>query len=172
MRVSYRVESVLHAGAVILILLAIPVAATLGAQTYAARLQQCDRVAATIHPAQATLDSDANPRDMVYGVVTVKAHWSYAGHDHTGDTVVTSRAKAGDHISIWVDNAGDQTATPPTHAQALPDAIALAVGVYGLFTACVLAVWHLVGWWLEARRRADWSREWAALEDTPKWNHP
>jgi hypothetical protein len=172
MRVSYRVESVLHAGAVILILLAIPVAVTLGAQTYTSRIQQCDRVAASIHATQAVLDSDANPRDMVYGVMTVKAHWRYAGRDHSGETIVTARAKAGEHIPIWVNNAGDQTSRPPTHAQALPDAVAFAVGVYGLFAAFVLAVWHLVGWRLELRRCAGWSREWAALENVPKWNHP
>lgn len=172
MRVSYRVESALHVGAILLILLAIPVAAILGTHTYSARIQQCDRVAASIHSVTATLTSDADPHDMVYGVMTAKTGWTYAGRPHAGDAIVTAKARAGDHISVWVNDAGDQTSKPPTHAQALPDAIALAFGVFGLFTAVILAVWHLIGWWLESRRRAGWSREWAALENVPKWNHP
>lgn len=171
MRASYRVESVLHAGAIILIMLAIPVVAVLGAQTYTARVQLCDRVAASTHSVQATLDSDANPRDMVYGIMTVNSHWTYAGRAHTGDTIVTAQAKTGDKVSIWVNGVGEQTSRPPTHAQALPDAVALAIGVYGLFAAFILAAWHLIGWWLESRRRAEWSREWSALENVPKWNY-
>jgi len=172
MRASYRVESVLHCGAIVLIALAVPIAAALGTTNYTVHVHQSDLAGAAFHSVRATLDADVDPGDMVSGVMTVPSHWNYADKTHSGAAIVDANAKAGDHLSIWVDNNGNQTAHPPTHSEALPDAIALSFGVFGLFTAFILMLWHGLGWWLERRRRATWSREWAALEGEPKWNHP
>jgi hypothetical protein len=171
MRASYRVESLLHIVAVLLIALAVPVAATLATSTYTARVQQADRAAAAVHQVRATLDETPNPRDIIYGVAAVRVHWSYNGTTHSGETIADAKAKAGDPAQVWVNDKGEQAPKPPTHAQALPDAIALGIGSFGLFTALVLTLWHLLGWFLDRRRCAHWSRQWAALAGERKWNH-
>lgn len=171
MRASYRVESVLHAALIVLIALALPVAGAFGTSTYTARVEQSDRIAASVHTVQAVVDADPKPKDSLLGVAPVTVHWGLDGRTHTGVAMVATENKAGDKVPVWIDANGNQAAKPPSRSEALPDAVAIAVGAFGLFTAAMLTVWHVAGRLMDWHRRADWAREWAALAGARKWNH-
>lgn len=171
MRTSYRVESILHAALIVLIALALPLAGALGTSTYTARVDQSDRIAASEHTVAAVLDADPKPKDSLLGVAPVTVHWTLDGRTYTGVAMVAVETKAGDKVSVWVGANGNQVAKPPSRSEALPDAVAIAVGAYGLFAAFMLTLWHLASRLLDWRRRTDWAHEWAALADARKWNH-
>jgi hypothetical protein len=171
MRASHRAESVVRIGLALLIALALPVAAAIGTGAYTTRVEQTDRAAAAAHEVQAVVDTTPKPKDSVLGMVAVTVHWTYRGKQHTGTTMVDAAAKAGDPATIWIGPDGEQTAKPPSRSEAMPDAVAVAVGCYGLFSAFLLAVWHATGRMFARWRCSDWSREWAALAGIRKWNH-
>ncbi|NUS45310.1 MAG: hypothetical protein HOQ24_16670 [Mycobacteriaceae bacterium] len=168
---SHRVESMIHAGILALIALALPVAAAIGTSTYTSRVEQTSQISESVRQMDAVVDITPHAKDAVLGMVSVPVHWTLDDRSHSGATMADASVKQGDSVLIWVGPDGEQAAKPPSRTEALPDAIAVAVGCFGLFTAVMLTLWHGAGRFLDHLRWNDWSREWAALAVDRKWNH-
>lgn len=172
LRASYRIESMLGALAIMLILLSIPVAATIGTSTYVTRSAEIEQLAGSIRSIDASLDEDAFSKTAtVSGAVVVQAHWTVDGREHTGDVVTGRLAKSGDRIPVWILPNGEQTGPPPKSSQAVADAVGVTVLVISGVTAAMLAPLWLLRTALDRRRRDRWRQEWAALAGSPKWTH-
>jgi hypothetical protein len=171
MRASYRVESVVHVIAVVLMALVVPVAAAFGTATYTDVLAG-SVPAPGVHTVQATVDVDAHTRAAILdNEATVAAHWSVRGRSVTGVIGTAADAKKGDRVSIWVGADGNPVQAPASRSTALPDAVTVAfVAIIGAGSLIAMLLWggRFV---LDRRLRRRWASDWATLAGSRKWNH-
>jgi len=122
-------------------------------------------VAVLVEPAgQRVADTTAVP-DTVFA----QAHWtSPTGTDRVGRVPARSGAPAGTRVSIWVDPTGSRVDQPRRREQtvALTWTVSALVPL-GLLTLLVAAR-ALVRRVLDARRLAEWERQWLLVE--PRWS--
>jgi len=111
----------------------------------------------------ATLASDpaiplAGSEWVVPALATVSYQWQGAARN--GIIPVSSKLKAGDRVSVWVDPAGMITQEPRRHTQTVLDTLATgAMGVCALLVAgCLGAAVYRT--WSMRRRCAQWEAEW------------
>lgn len=162
-----RWEARLLVTAILLAVVAVPVAGVLVSEVYVrhadlARAQQADRTQVT-----AVVLADAG--SFVAGgpavqVAEVPALWRLPdGTERSGPVSVPAGTDQGARLPIWVDGAGEPVPPPLSAFNALT--IALSVGLLGwlgvvlVLTLVVLAV-HLA---LDRVRAAAWAREWETL---------
>ncbi|MCO5974987.1 Rv1733c family protein [Actinoallomurus soli] len=89
------------------------------------------------------------------------------GHWHSGGIVPAGDDRVGAHRRVWINQAGELTARPRTHAQTLTDT---TLAVFAALTS--LAILHAgayaaVNRRLERRRMALWEAAWTAT--APRW---
>lgn len=164
-RASDRIE----AAAVILIFalacLAAPVAGAAGTAVYddlnhALAGERSDR-----HAVEATVTHDSKLSAEAYEKPFLTAiQWHYDGTIHT-DEVRTNNMKTGEHMSIWVNNAGVRASAPLTAQDAAAQAVAAALIVWSAVVGAAVAVWALLRARLIRSRYSDWDRELDDLAD-------
>jgi hypothetical protein len=93
-------------------------------QLYAEQARSRNFVTATI------TGNAAVQQDLRITTMTAPARWSAAGAEQTGTVKVSSTAKPGDSIEIWVDNNGAQVPAPSPTSRAAAEAVAAAVAVW------------------------------------------
>jgi|tagenome__1003787_1003787.scaffolds.fasta_scaffold20988351_4 hypothetical protein len=119
LRASDRVEALVVALAVMVSLLAVPVAAAVGTAVHDSRRDVYAAQHHTRHLVTATITDDTAAHNISRtNTATMAARWSAAGAEHTGAITAQSATKPGDHVAIWVDNNGAATdeSTPTTRA--------------------------------------------------------
>ncbi|MFL6081988.1 MAG: hypothetical protein ACJ74F_02030 [Mycobacterium sp.] len=123
-RTTDRIEALVVVLAVVVSLLAIPIAAAVGTAVYDARRQTYAEQADTLHTVPATVtDVPASPQILRTGTTTVPARWTAAGAEHTAAVKAPSTAKTGDTVEIWVDHNGEQTPAPTPTTRAAVEAV-------------------------------------------------
>ncbi|MEV0979383.1 hypothetical protein [Streptomyces sp. NPDC049915] len=172
-------ESWVALTALLLILVAAPVAGTLAGRAADGALQQSVRdqrhtryeVAATVDHEVERSPLEANP-DLAAGRDTrsrVLAEWRGPdGSDHHGPIMTTLKSpEHGDHFTIWTDRHGDLAARPLDSATATTHAVLAGIGT-ALAVGCLIeAVRRLIVWRMVRRRYAHWDRAW--LRAGPDW---
>ena len=155
-----------------ILLMAIPVALTVGTATYTQRRSEATAQVADRHRVSAelmenaSLPTTASERDADVGRAPVV--WTApSGVERRAVISVPIRAKAGSSLSIWVDREGDRTSQPLGDT----DVATVTIG-YALLTfvgICVVAVvaYLLFRRLLDRSRARRWATEWAAVE--PVW---
>ncbi|HWT49323.1 MAG TPA: hypothetical protein VN255_12340 [Mycobacterium sp.] len=162
LRRADRIEALVMLVAIVVWLVAVPVAGVLGAVIYSAHDRLYTQEARDRHPVTATV-ADV-PREES-GTAVVHARWPVGAGERTGTLRLTAPVKPGESIEIWVDKDG-MPALPPTPTwHAVGDAIVTA-GVISLIvgvgTASLVAA---VRSRLDRARDAQWEREIRCLVD-------
>ena len=129
-RGSDRVERLVFVLAVVMTIVAVPIAATVGTEvydsrrhTYAEQARSYDSVTAIVS------DNPARP-DLRRNTITVSAQWYAAGLEHTGSLRVPPTVKPGDSVQIWVDKNGSLVGTPLSTGRAAMDGLTVAVAIW------------------------------------------
>jgi hypothetical protein len=142
-RTTDRIEALVLVLAVVVSLLAVPIAAAVGTAVYDSRRHIYAERAVTRHTLTATVtDVPASQQILRTGTTTVPARWTAAGAEHTGAVKAQSTTKPGDPIEIWVDNNGAQAPAPTPTTRAAVEAAtgALAIWISVAATAATLSI--------------------------------
>jgi hypothetical protein len=132
-----RIEALVLVLAVVVSLLAAPIAAAMGTAVYDSSRHIYAEQAYTRHTVAATVtDVPASQQIVRTGTPTVSARWTAAGAEHTGTVKAQSTAKAGDTLEIWVDNDGSQVPAPAPTSRAAAEAAMGALVIW----ICVAAI--------------------------------
>jgi hypothetical protein len=102
---------------------------------------------------------------------SVMAWWrAQDGQQKTGVLPVDSSAKAGQHVTIWVDGQGRPTVSPMEPYNVVANAVAIGIGSQFVLAVILLMAGCIVRLVLNRRRLADWDDEWRTIE--PRWRTP
>lgn len=133
-RTTDRIEALALVLAVVVSMLAIPIAAAVGTAVYDSRRHVYAEQASTRHTVTATVNDVSVPEILRTGATTVQARWTANGEEHTGAVEAQSTTKIGDPIEIWVDNNvdnnGAQTHAPTPTTRAAVEAVTGALAIW------------------------------------------
>lgn len=167
-RISDRVEAMVLVLAVLMSLLAAPIAAAVGTAVhdtrshfYAAQAQTRHVVTATVTGGSAPTADQDSPSDMI----TVPGRWFVGGIEHTGTVTAQPTITAGDPIDIWVDNNGAQVTTPTPVSNAGVQAVLAALAIWLGVTAAAAALVALTRAVLDRTRNTGWQHDIDTLID-------
>ncbi|MEU3274952.1 hypothetical protein ABZ639_29245 [Saccharomonospora sp. NPDC006951] len=166
-RGSDRLEGRLLVVFLLLSLIALPIAATVGSNTYAARLTDVEREAGLKHRATAELLADAPVTAPAGDVETVKvqARWRLPDGTERVGTLATYRGSVkGTKIPVWLDNAGNLTSPPATKVAAATDGVSVGVSLWFGVVMLFCLVFFTFRAVVARMRAAQWAREWARVE--------
>lgn len=116
-RASDRVGALVVALAVMMTLVAVPIAVAKGTAVYESRSRLYAEQAQNSHVVTAIVtDHKVIHREWLGPDVTVLARWFAAGTEHTGAVSAPPGVKTGNSIDIWVDEHGSHVGSPPRTA--------------------------------------------------------
>ena len=173
-RRSDQIELLVVSFAVLLTVVAIPVAGAVGTSVHDARTRVYTEQALTRHEVIATAVEAgavvAQPTDASF---TARAKWSASGREHTGVLKWSTRAEIGDQQVIWVNGAGENVGPPTAPSRADADAIAIAILVWFGVAGAAAALVYIVRRWLDCRRYSQWDQRINAFRaNGGRTNHP
>ncbi|NEK56263.1 hypothetical protein GCU56_00040 [Geodermatophilus sabuli] len=168
-RGSDRVQVASRVLLLLVVLLSVPVALTVGTVVRGDLLATAEREAGERSPTQAVATEDASAS---YGTgaaarAVVAARWTAPdGTEVEGDVRGPAGTRPGDVVEIWVTADGRSVDPPMSGRQATLSAVVLAtVGWFGALAAA--GGGHAaVCWLLDRHRDREWTRGWAAVEPT------
>jgi hypothetical protein len=169
-----RKEGRLIAGLLVIFLLASPLVAVLGAHlSYAASLRdmhaQRSWRAVTATLVESAADSSATTGSAWAPVA--EARWTAPdGRARHGILAVDGSARAGQHITIWVDGTGQPTLSPMPRIGAVLSAVTVGLAMPGFLALLLMLAGCIVRVILNRRRLADWESEWRVVG--PRWRTP
>jgi hypothetical protein len=159
-RPSDRAEALSMLLAVVVAVLAIPVAGAVGTTVHDARAKFYAEQAASRHTVTATAMEDTaavvRPESVSFDV---RARWNASGTNHIDTISWPKRAKTGDQETIWIDADGRHVEDPPAAGRAGLDAIGAAVALWLGVAAAMAAFAYAVRCRLDRARFAAWDRE-------------
>lgn len=159
-RPSDRAEALSMLLAVVVAVLAIPMAGAVGTSVHEARAKFYSEQAASRHAVTATAMEDTaavvQPDSVTFDV---RARWNAFGTNHVETISWPIRAKAGDRETIWVDADGRHAPDPAAPGRAGLDAIGAAVSLWLGVAAAMATFAYAVRCRLERARFAAWDRE-------------
>jgi hypothetical protein len=160
-RASDRLELLIVALGIVVVVVAGACAGALGTAVHDARSRVYTVQAQTRHTVVAeAIDDSTNVLGVRDNATTrVNARWQVDGAEHAGSVTVDRAVKTGDPVRIWVDRDGNRVDAPTPTSQAGLDAVAVA---YVAWQTVVLAAAALICWGrlrLDRRRDAAWERD-------------
>lgn len=172
-RASDRVQAFVVVVFVLLVIVAAPFAAEIGAGTAGQRTRQAAEETAARHEVSATLLADAPPDAVVAGADGLTsgpapraARWRLPGGDQrVGQVDAGAQLHAGDTVAIWVDRAGNHVPPPLDRPTAVAEGVLTGFGLWaGLCVALALLYGALVAVF-DRRRLKRWQHDWAVELD-------
>jgi hypothetical protein len=164
-RGSDRLELLIVALGIFVVVVAAACAGALGTAVHDARSRVYSAQAQTRHTVVAEAIDDST---IVLGVdhdttTRADARWQVDGTEHTGSVTFEHAVKTGDPVRIWVDRDGNRVDAPTPTSQAGVDAVLVA---YVAWQTVVLAAAAVI-WWgrslLDRRRDSAWERDIRSL---------
>ena len=162
LRRADRIEALVMLVALVVSLLAIPVAGVAGAVVYDTLDRLYAQEARERHVVTATVTETGIGG---WGTTIVQARWPVAAGERTGPLELTKVAKVGDRTEIWVDKEGNPVARPTPTWQAMGDALATAMAALLLVGTGMTSLVVGVRSRLDRARDAQWERELRCLEE-------
>ncbi len=171
MRVSDRFEFVLRALAVLVVIVAVPVAGAFGTVSYtnaADRIAGEDagktRITATVTE-EPRLLRDPGRNGVHEDRYEAAVAWDHDGRAGTATIDIPGPQEVGSPVSLWVDREGQPTTEPARAGAAAAEGIGTGLAILvESWCAAAASVW-ITGAVLDARRNARWDREWRLLND-------
>jgi len=175
LRWTDRLEACVIVIAIVAALAATPVCAAAGAGVYRSRLQLYGAQSRARHTVTATVVEPGPPLHTPHatsGAVLVMwldtADGARGGEvqvAHTGWMSRDRAVKPGDHIDIWVDDAGAPVAPPTPPSQAGLDAVGFGAGIWLVAALGLTAAVGMVRSPLNRIRRVQWERDIKGFSD-------
>ncbi|HKN53542.1 MAG TPA: hypothetical protein VJX66_13640 [Amycolatopsis sp.] len=166
-RPSDRIQSGLLVFIVMIILAALPFAASIGSETFARQREEAAAQQGTRTPAMATLLADGpaltvSPRTGIVGnAQPTDATWTMAdGIRRVGKIDAEEGAVKGNAVPIWLDQAGNPVDPPRSTVGAAIDAAGVGVGLWLAVLFVLSALYRLTVFVLNRFRYAQWQHEW------------
>lgn len=164
-RVADRIEALAFLLLCVFAIGMVPVAGAMGtavyedaADTFAA--QRLDR-----HEVDAIVTGDSRlapePYEKPY---LTEVRWEFNNATRT-DELRTKEMSAGDHLTVWVDDAGNRTTKPPDNDAAAAQAVIAATALWTTLVTSGAAAWLLLRTQLNRVRSGAWDRELDDLAD-------
>jgi len=182
LRWTDRLEACVIVFAIVAALAATPVCAAAGAGVYRSRLQLYGAQSRARHTVTATVVEPGPPLHTPHatsGAVLVMwldtADGARGGEvqvAHTGWMSRDRAVKPGDHIDIWVDDAGAPVAPPTPPSQAGLDAVGFGAGIWFVATLGLMAAVGMARSPLNRIRHVQWEREIRGFADGGRSNRP
>jgi hypothetical protein len=158
-RPSDRAEARFVLLAIVVAVLAIPLAGAVGTSVHDVRAKFYAEQAAARHTVTATAMEDTTtvvrPDSVSFDV---RARWNAAGANHIDTITWPKRAKAGDREAIWVDAHGRQAPDPASPGRAGLDATGAAVSMWLVVVAAMVTFVYALRCRLDRIRFAAWDR--------------
>jgi hypothetical protein len=168
-----RVEALIFGGLVIVAAAGAPVAATMAGNwahadsARAARVQQ-----ATRHHVRAVLLAAPHASVSGYtinGMAPAMARWTApSGVQRTGEITVPSDSPKGTVVTLWTDQAGEETSPPLTASQVADQGTLMALVSAAMTVAACLLAAVATRIAVNRRRMAAWTADWAVT--APMWS--
>ncbi|VVJ21755.1 Uncharacterised protein [Amycolatopsis camponoti] len=166
-RASDRFQAGLLVSVVLLALAALPVAASIGSETYARQQDESAQQVSERTRVTATLLADGpditvNSRAGVVGNGRpTDAAWLLPdGTRRVGKVVADEGTLKGHTLDIWVDRAGSPVDPPLSSAGVVIDAVVLGLGLWLGALALLALCYRLAVFSLDRLRFAQWQHEW------------
>ena len=163
-----RAEVALTFGVLVVWLLALPILATVGSAQWSGLQARAAVEQRSVVSVDAVLAQDARfdmttLRSTPTGVIAEATWTGRDGRPVKGPVEVVPGARAGDHVVIWLDPAGEVVDAPMSTVDAAVQA-GLIVALGWLALGLVL----IGGWWvgrarLDRRRWRAWAQEWETI---------
>jgi len=146
--------------ALVVALVAVPVAGVAGAVVYGARNSRYAQEARERHAVIATVTEIDDS-----GTTVVQARWPVAVGERTGSLELPTSAEVGERTEIWVDKDGNPVtpSTPTWHA--LGDAVGVAEAILLIVAIGMTSLVIRVRSRLDRGSDAQWEHELRCLED-------
>ena len=142
-----------------LVLVTAPIAGAVGTAVYSSRAAVYEQQVRTRHTVAATVLADSTSTVRPYTVsFDVRARWQDRGVQHETVLGWDRPAKAGERLSIWVNDRGDYTGPPARPERAVSDAIVVGALLWLSVITMVAAAIGLARFRLDRRRHAQWDR--------------
>jgi hypothetical protein len=154
-----RIEALTLVLAVVVALLAIPIAAAVGTAVNDSRRHVYAEQASTRHTVTATVNDVSVPEVLRTGATTVKARWTANGEEHTGAVGAQSTTEIGDPIQIWVDNDGAQTHAPTPTSRAAVEAVTGALAIWICVAAAAATLFAVTRSVCDRIRSTGWQHD-------------
>jgi len=169
-----RIEAVIRLAAVILLLVAVPIA-TIAVARQADRLalRQAQAQQAADHQVTAVLLQQAQATGVPDPYTSIQltyvlARWQPSGQaPRSGQVLAPAGAHAGSTVKIWIDASGAVTSPPPDHRIIAGDVCIAAIVTCLVASLLVLGSNALARRVLDRRRLRAWDAEWRAAG--PLW---
>lgn len=161
-RTTDRLEALAVLAALLIALIAIPAAAQAGDLVYASSAHTADLQARDRHPVQAqVVDGGGHmPSDVESsasgGSTSVTAQWHEGTRVRTEQITSTSTAKAGESLTVWLDDTGKVVAAPMTADDAELSAAVATGTVWIAIVACGALAVFLIRRGLDRIRARAW----------------
>jgi multisubunit Na+/H+ antiporter MnhG subunit len=158
-RNSDRIEAFMLILGIALVLVTAPIAGAVGTAIYSSRAAVYEQQVRTRHTVAATVLADSTSTVRPYTVLfDVRARWQDRGVQHETVLGWDRLAKAGDRLSIWVNDKGDYAGPPARPERAVSDAIVVGALLWLSVITVVAAAIGLARFRLDRRRHAQWDR--------------
>ena len=169
-----RIEAVIRLVAMVLVLVAVPLAVIgVGQRAGQLALRQANAQRAAEHQVTAVLLRPAQATGILDPYTSVQltyvlARWQPSGQpSRSGQVLAAVGARAGSTVTIWIDHSGALASPPPDHRDIVGD-VAIAALTAGLVTGLLLLGSNaLARRALDRRRLRAWDAEWRATG--PQW---
>lgn len=160
-RASDRVQAAMLVLAVMVSILAAPVAAAIGTNVHESMSQRYTEQAQTRHTVTATVVNDrvADQQESPRKMITVDARWVVGRREYTGQVEAQPTVNTGDRIDLWVDNDGHQVGRPPPVSNAAKDAVLSAVAIWSSVAAGATTLFAVTRVILDRFRATAWQHE-------------
>ncbi len=163
-RHSDRIEALILILGIAVVLLTAPIAGAVGTAVYSSRATVYEQQARTRHTVAATVLADSTSTVRPYTVsFDLRARWQYHGVQHVDVLGWDRPAKAGDRLSIWVNDKGDYAGPPTRPQRAVSDAVIAGAVLWLSVITVVAAAVGLARFRLNRRRHAQWDRDLRGL---------
>jgi len=164
-----RTETVLLIGLMAIWLVSVPLLATVASATWPTVESRVLAEQSRVVAVDAVLQSDAasvsmDPRSPSMVQPTAAASWpGRDGRLAQGTITVGSTARAGDHLTIWLDADGTVVDRPMTTHTAAGLLAAGTAGAWLVLGLTIAGVGRAVRWRFDRRRSRSWAQEWASF---------